>query len=75
MREMPRKVAVQICKTRSWFQPKFDLVDAVSPTLANMLFDIGVNCRQATSVRFMRPALNVLNQNARAFPDIAVDGD
>lgn len=74
MRNMPRSTAVQIYRSRYWLQPKLDLVDAVSPALANRLFDIGVNCGQATGVRFLQRALNVLNQNGRAFADIAVDG-
>ncbi|MGQ7939067.1 glycoside hydrolase family 108 protein [Paraburkholderia sp. D1E] len=74
MRDMPRSTAVQIYRSRYWSQPKFDLVDAVSPTLADKLFDIGVNAGQVTGVRFLQRALNVLNQNQRAFADIAVDG-
>ncbi|RKE24369.1 putative peptidoglycan binding protein [Paraburkholderia sp. BL23I1N1] len=74
MRDMPWSTAAQIYRSRYWLQPKFDLVDALSPALADRLFDIGVNAGQATGVRFMQRALNVLNQNQRAFADIAVDG-
>lgn len=74
MRDMQRSTAVQIYRSRYWLQPKFDLVDAVSPALANRLFDVGVNAGQATGVRFLQRALNVRNQNQRAFADIAVDG-
>ncbi|MFL9997356.1 glycosyl hydrolase 108 family protein [Paraburkholderia sediminicola] len=74
MRELPRATAVQIYRSRYWAQPKFDLVDTVSPALAEKLFDVGVNAGQATGVRFLQRALNVLNQNGRAFADIAVDG-
>jgi lysozyme family protein len=74
MRDMPRATAVLIYRSRYWLQPRFDLVDAVSPALADRLFDIGVNCGQATGVRFLQRALNVLNQNGRAFADIVVDG-
>lgn len=74
MRDMPRSTAAEIYRTRFWLQPRFDVVDDVSPKLAEKLFDIGVNSGQSTGVRFMQRALNVLNQNQRAFPDIAVDG-
>ncbi|CAE6814316.1 hypothetical protein R69746_05763 [Paraburkholderia aspalathi] len=74
MRDMPRSTAVQIYRSRYWLQPKFDLVDVLSPALADRLFDIGVNAGQATGVRFLQRALNVLNQNQRAYPDISVDG-
>ncbi|TCK43484.1 putative peptidoglycan binding protein [Paraburkholderia sp. BL8N3] len=74
MRELPRATAIQIYRSRYWLQPKFDLVDAVSPALADKLFDIGVNAGQATGVRFLQRALNVQNQAGRAFPDLVVDG-
>lgn len=74
MRDMPRSTAVQIYRSRYWLQPKFDLVDAVSPALADKLFDIGVNAGQPKGVRFLQRALNVLNRNQRDFADIAVDG-
>ncbi|CDY77944.1 Phage protein [Caballeronia glathei] len=74
MRDMPRATAVQIYTSRYWLQPKLDLVDAVSPALADKLFEIGVNTGQATGVRFLQRALNVLNQAGHAFPDLVVDG-
>ncbi|KVR85823.1 putative peptidoglycan-binding domain-containing protein, partial [Burkholderia vietnamiensis] len=66
--------AVAIYESRYWRRPKFDQVDAISSTLAEKLFDIGVNTGPPTGVKFMQRALNVLNQNEKTFPDIAVDG-
>ncbi|TKC83821.1 hypothetical protein FAZ69_22575 [Trinickia terrae] len=74
MRDMPRNTAVAIYEARYWSRPKLDQVDAISPQLAEKLFDIGVNAGPATGVKFMQRALNVLNQNGKAFPDIRADG-
>ncbi|KKI39739.1 hypothetical protein VI03_06980 [Burkholderia vietnamiensis] len=74
MCDMPRSTAVAIYESRYWRRPKFDQVDAISSTLAEKLFDIGVNTGPPTGVKFMQRALNVLNQNEKTFPDIAVDG-
>ncbi len=74
MKDMPRATAVAIYASRYWSRPKFDQIDAISTTLAEKLFDIGVNAGPATGVKFMQRALNVLNQGGKAFPDIAADG-
>ncbi|MBU9380541.1 glycoside hydrolase family 108 protein [Burkholderia gladioli] len=74
MKDMPRATAAAIYESRYWSRPKFDQIDAISTTLAEKLFDIGVNAGPATGVKFMQRALNVLNQGGKAFPDIAADG-
>lgn len=74
MQDMPRDTAYQIYLQRYWLQPRFDQLAIVDATLADKLLDIGVNMGPATGVQFVQRALNVLNQQAQAFPDIAVDG-
>ncbi|MGU7780470.1 glycoside hydrolase family 108 protein [Burkholderia sp. PU8-34] len=74
MMDMPRVMAAAIYESRYWRRPRFDQVDTISSTLAEKLFDIGVNAGPATGVKFLQRALNVLNQNGKAFPDISVDG-
>lgn len=74
MAQMPRDTAVAIYRTRYWTQPHFDQVQAIDADIAEKLLDVGVNMGQATGVKFMQRALNVLNNQGRAFPDIAVDG-
>lgn len=74
MNQMPRETAVAIYRARYWSTPKFDQIDALDASLAQKLLDIGVNMGTATGVKFMQRALNVLNQQGKAFPDIAVDG-
>lgn len=74
MKDLPRSTALEIYRQRYWTQPKFDQIYAVDAALAAKLLDIGVNMGQSTGVMFVQRALNVLNQQAKAFPDIAVDG-
>jgi lysozyme family protein len=74
MREMPRQTAVDIYTERYWLQPHFDLVDEISPLIADELFDTGVNMGQTVGGKFLQRALNVLNKRASLFPDLVVDG-
>ncbi|CAM2143865.1 conserved protein of unknown function [Pararobbsia alpina] len=74
MRAMPRATAVEIYRARYWTQPRFGQVSTIDPELAAMLFDIGVNMGTATGVMFLQRALNVLNKQGTAYPDIALDG-
>jgi lysozyme family protein len=74
MKDMPRSTALDIYRTRYWTQPRFDQVNSIDATLAAKLLDIGVNMGPATGIKFLQRALNVLNQQAKAFPDITVDG-
>ena len=74
MKDMTVAQAKEIYRARYWVQPKFDQLAAISPDLAYMLFDIGVNMGQATGVKFLQRALNVLNNGGTMFPDMTVDG-
>lgn len=74
MQDMPRSVARQIYTERYWLQPRFDLVNEHSAPVAEELLDTGVNMGTGVAARFLQRALNVLNQEGRHYPDIAVDG-
>jgi lysozyme family protein len=74
MAQMSRDTAIAIYRARYWTQPKFDQIQAVDGDIAEKLLDIGVNMGPATGVQFMQRALNVLNQQGKAFPDISADG-
>jgi len=74
MRVLPRQTALDIYRQRYWLQPRFDQVAAVSPKLAEELFDTGVNMGQAVAAKYMQRALNVLNRRTQDYPDIATDG-
>ena len=74
MRLMPREEAVAIYRRLYWLRPKFDLVAALSPTIAAELFDSGVNMGPAVAVTFLQRALTALNRGGRDYADLLPDG-
>lgn len=74
MQAMTQQVARDIYAARYWHQPRFDDVATFSPAIAEELLDTGVNMGTGTAGKFLQRALNVLNQEGKAFPDIAADG-
>lgn len=74
MRQLPRATAVEIYLKRYWTSPGFDKVAARDPALAAEMFDAGVNMGPAQAAKFVQRSLNLLNNEAKAYPDIAVDG-
>ncbi len=74
MKIMPREVAAQIYLQRYWIKPQLDKINAIAPTVAEKLFDIGVNAGLTTGMRFLQRALNVLNRQDQDYPDVSVDG-
>jgi lysozyme family protein len=74
MREMTRAQAVAVYRRRYWTAPGLHKVAALSPAVAEELFDTGVNMGPATAAGFLQRALNGLNRRGRDFPDLLVDG-
>lgn len=74
MQDLPRAVAKAIYLERYWEQPKFNLVNELSPAVAEELLDTGVNMGTAVAARFLQRALNVLNAEGKHYPDIVADG-
>ncbi len=75
MRNLPESVARAIYKREYWIGPAFDQVSIVSPLVAEELLDTGVNMGPLVAGRYLQRALNVLNQEGKAFPDLVVDGN
>lgn len=75
MRAMPQSFARDVYMRRYWLEPGFGKVALICPTIAEELADTGVNMHPRTAARFLQRALNVMNQEARLFQDLVVDGD
>lgn len=74
MSQMPRSEACRIYATRYWDQPRFGDVAEINLAVAEELFDTGVNMGTATAGKFLQRALNTLNREGKAWPDVVVDG-
>ncbi len=74
MIDMPRTTAFLIYVERFWTQPRLDGVALIDETLAEELLDTGVNMGPVWAGRFLQRALNSLNLNGKAWPDLGVDG-
>lgn len=74
MATMPIHIAREIYLKEYWLAPKFDLIDHISPKVAEELFDSGVNCGVRTSSKWLQRCLNALNKSQTLYTDLTVDG-
>lgn len=74
MMDMPRSVATQIAKTEYWDPLRLDEISAISPGIAEELFDTNINMWGGAAARFLQRSLNALNREQADFLDIPVDG-
>lgn len=74
MRDMTRDQAASIYKSQYWFRPGFADVAKIWPSVAEELFDTGVNMGVVKAALFLQISLNGLNRGGRDFPDIPEDG-
>ena len=75
MRDLPKSTAKQIYHDIYWTTPKFNLVAARYPRLAEELFDTGVNMGPKKAASFLQRALSLLNRGVLDYPDLKPDGD
>jgi len=61
-------------KFHFWDRPNYCGVDKIWEKLAEKLFDTGVNVGTGRASKWLQASLNLLNRNAKYFPDIKVDG-
>lgn len=71
---LPREKAIEIYRQRYFVEPGFDQVYALSQSVAEELFDTGVNMGTSVPGPWLQRLLNVLNQEGKTYQDIAVDG-
>ncbi|MFX9108540.1 glycosyl hydrolase 108 family protein [Acinetobacter baumannii] len=75
MKDLPLEFAKSIYKKQYWLEPRFDQVNALSPSVAEELLDTGVNCGPNFAKPLLQRALNLLNNQGKAgWLDLKVDG-
>lgn len=74
MKDYPLAEADRVAKLKYWDPLKLDDVTALSPKIANELFDSGFLCGIGTSAEFLQQSLTSLNRQEKDYPDVAIDG-
>lgn len=74
MRDLPYETAYSIYRLYFWTQPRFDVLAVISPQIASLMLDLGINRGPVVPVRWLQRSLNVLNAGATRFSDMPVDG-
>jgi len=74
MRDLTRSAAAAIYQHQYITDPGFDKVLAVSALIGEEVIDTGVNMGVSIPGPWLQRILNALNQQARTFPDLVVDG-
>jgi lysozyme family protein len=69
VRALTRAQAGQIYRAQYWDAPGFARVAAIMPSVAEELFDSGVNMGVSTAIGFLQRALNALNHQGTDWPD------
>lgn len=74
MQDLPRDLAVKIYFQEYVVDPGFLKIAAISTAIAAELVDSGVNCGPGRPGPWLQRTLNLLNRQAKMFPDLVVDG-
>lgn len=59
---------------KALFWDCYRLDEVANQSIANEVYDTGVNCGQATAAKFLQRAINVTNNRGKYAPDVVVDG-
>lgn len=74
MREFPYEQAVAVYRQNYWDMLRLDSVAEYSDSVALELFDTAVNTGTGFAGQSLQRLLNVLNREAKDYPDLVVDG-
>lgn len=74
MRDLPRSLAKDIYYRQYVVTPGFAQIGTINAAIAAELVDTGVNMGPNVASRFLQRALNALNNQARDYADLTVDG-
>lgn len=75
MKKMQRHEAEAIYRKQYVIAPGFHLIAEIDEAIAAELVDTGVNMGPATATRFLQRALNAMNNQARDYGELVVDGE
>jgi lysozyme family protein len=70
---LPRVTAAEIYRQIYWITPNLHKVAEKAESLAEELFDTGINMGTGTAAGFLQRALNALNRNQQDFADLTID--
>lgn len=74
MRELSRDRAAKIYLNEYVTAPGFMRIAAINLAIAEEMVDSGVNCGPSRPGPWLQRTLNLLNREAKLFPDLVVDG-
>lgn len=74
MKDLTRAQAFDIYDRGWWKKLKLDEILAISPLLADRMFDFAINSGRVNCVKSLQRILNVLNNEGRLYADIDTDG-
>lgn len=74
MKDMPILAAKDIYRQSYWLAMRLDLIDPISPAIAEEAFDTGVNMGVGVPIPWLQEWLNALNRQGKDYPDQPVDG-
>lgn len=75
MRNLPRDFAVAVYTHQYVNKPGFARILSISTVIGEEMIDTGVNMGVNIPGPWLQRILNALNQEARTFPDLVVDGE
>ena len=72
--DLPESLARKIYEEQYYLGPGFNRINTFTSAIAMELVDTGVNMGPPVAVQFLQRSLNALNQQAKLYPDLKVDG-
>jgi lysozyme family protein len=74
MPELNAEIARGIYRTQYWNPLALDKISALVPSVADEMFDTGVNTGIGVAGQFLQRALNAFNNRGKDYPDLTTDG-